>query len=293
MREEKLQEMDFPINIKLCIRPILNTAALQKLGYEDAPFYVQGVSNQSGNMIGWGGHRDAVTSARDVLSKVRNNVTAHQLLKWVNLYTSEKYMRVEKNFKKQVRLEKINWLDDCHMLNFSNIAEEYITNSTGISLFFNKKSALKDFAVELRLQGKNMVAHRELQDQSLFHLGDSINLDNERLLNYRVQIKKNIFVEEDPGKSCRNYPIPGFSSYTECDDEFMRKTIKEAGPGLNLTPVWLTQNLDEVTTEPVKGDDQLLSKGRRGGGGYLITILENAHECLFTFNIPFRRTCSL
>ena len=104
-----------------------------------------------------------------------------------------------------------------------------------------------------------MFAHRELQDQALFHRGDLINLDTERLLNYRVKIKKKIFVEEDPGKSCRNYPIPGFSSYTECDDEYMKKTIKDAAPGMNLTPVWLTQNLDEVTTQPVKGTDQLLS----------------------------------
>ena len=255
--------MNFPINIKLCIRPMLNNAALQKLGYEDAPFYVQGVSNQSENMVGWGGHKGSVTSAREVLNKARINVTTRELLKWVNIYTTEKYTRVKKNFRKQVRLEKINWLDDCHMLNFSNIAEEYTKNVTGISLYFNKKSALnfklKDFAVEVRLQGRNMFAHRELQDQSLFHLGDLIKLDTERLLNYRVKIKKKIFVEEDPGKSCRNYPIPGFSSYTECDDEYMRKTIKDAAPGMNLTPVWLTQNLDEVTIQPVKGTDQLLS----------------------------------
>ena len=49
-------------------------------------------------------------------------------------------------------------------------------------------------------------------------------------------------MEEDPGKSCRNYPIPGFSSYAECDDEYMRARIKEAAPGMNLTPVWLTSN---------------------------------------------------
>ena len=263
VREEKLQEMELPIQIKLCIRPILNMAALQRLGYEDAPFYIQGVRNQAGHMIGWGGHKDAATSAKEVLNKVRTNVTKDDLLKWVNLYTSEKYTRVKKNFRKQVRLEKINWLDDCHMLNFSDIAEEYTRNLTGIALYFNKFKAnfkLTDFAVELRLQGSNMVAHRELQDQSLLHLGDPINLDTERLLNYRVKIKKNIFVEEDPGKSCRNYPIPGFSSYRECDDEYMRARIKEAAPGMNLTPVWLTDNLEEVTTEPVKGTDQLLSK---------------------------------
>ena len=56
---------------------------------------------------------DAVTSARDVLSKVRNNVTAHQLLKWVNLYTSEKYRGDpnDKNHCKDIKWRFKNRLD--------------------------------------------------------------------------------------------------------------------------------------------------------------------------------------
>ena len=51
------------------------------------------------------------------------------------------------------------------------------------------------------------------------------------MLKYRVKIKKNIFVEDGPGNNCRNYPTPGFSSYTEYDDEYMRPRIT---PGMSL-----------------------------------------------------------
>ena len=68
---------------------------------------------------------------------------------------------------------------------------------------------------------------------------------------YAVKIKKNVFVEEDPRKTCRNYPNAQFSSYSECDDQFMRNKIDKAAPGLNLTPLWLTKDLDKVTIDPI------------------------------------------
>ena len=71
------------------------------------------------------------------------------------------------------------------------------------------------------------------------------------LSKYTVKIKKNVFVEEDPRKSCKNYPNAEFSSYAECDNQYMREKIDEVAPGLNLTPPWLTRDLDTVTSEPV------------------------------------------
>ena len=68
---------------------------------------------------------------------------------------------------------------------------------------------------------------------------------------YAVKIKKRVFVEENPKTSCQNYPNSKFSSYGECDKKFMKDTIEEAAPGLNLTPPWLTEDLDLVTIKPV------------------------------------------
>ena len=69
-----------------------------------------------------------------------------------------------------------------------------------------------------------------------------------------VNIKKTVFAEEDPSQTCRNYPTSEFESYAECDDKYMKKKIEEIAPGKNLTPVWMTENLDTVTSHPLPLD---------------------------------------
>ena len=72
-----------------------------------------------------------------------------------------------------------------------------------------------------------------------------------RFRNFIIKIRENIFVEEDPNQNCRNYPTSEFASYTECDDHYVRKSMEQIAPGLNLTPVWLADDLDLVTTKPL------------------------------------------
>ena len=75
---------------------------------------------------------------------------------------------------------------------------------------------------------------------------------------YIVKIKENVFVEEDPSQTCRNYPTSEFSSYTECDDLYVRKRLDQIAPGLNLTPVWMADDLDLVTTQPLPIKERVL-----------------------------------
>ena len=75
---------------------------------------------------------------------------------------------------------------------------------------------------------------------------------------YIVKIKENVFVEEDPSQTCRNYPTSEFSSYTECDDLYVRKRLHQIAPGLNLTPVWMADDLDLVTTQPLTIKERVL-----------------------------------
>ena len=93
-----------------------------------------------------------------------------------------------------------------------------------------------------------MASHRQIQYHKFYHSGDVI--DGLSGTEYIVKIKKNIFVEEDPGNTCRNYPNEDFASYMECDDKVMADTLKNMG--LNITPPWLTDNLDDVTVTPVQ-----------------------------------------
>ena len=73
----------------------------------------------------------------------------------------------------------------------------------------------------------------------------------ENYASYIVRIKTDVLVEEDPSKTCRNYPNDNFASYKDCDDQFMRGKLEEVAPGLDLTPPWLADDLDNVTSQPV------------------------------------------
>ena len=77
-----------------------------------------------------------------------------------------------------------------------------------------------------------------------------LNIVGKKFTSYIARIKSNVFVEEDPSQTCRDYPTSEFSSYMDCDDHFMRRKIDEVAPGLNLTPVWFTDDFDMVTLEP-------------------------------------------
>ena len=83
--------------------------------------------------------------------------------------------------------------------------------------------------------------------------GSQRNEKHNHFSNYIMKIKKNVFVEEDKTKNCRNYPNLDFESYKDCDFQYMRNKVKE----MNLMPPWLTDDLDNVTSEPVKSTSHI------------------------------------
>ena len=112
--------------------------------------------------------------------------------------------------------------------------------------------------MELKLQSQGLTTHREIQKHIFDSFGDNMNLNLNQLRQYIVKIRENIFVEEDPSQTCRNYPTSKFASYTECDDQYVRRKIEQIAPG--LVPVWMTDNLDLVTTQPMPANNQTFGK---------------------------------
>ena len=51
-------------------------------------------------------------------------------------------------------------------------------------------------------------------------------------------------MQEDPSKTCINYPNDKFESYKACEDDFLTKSLP---PG--FVPIWATDNLSLVTRE--------------------------------------------
>ena len=76
--------------------------------------------------------------------------------------------------------------------------------------------------------------------------GEHMELDLENPMNrkYFISMKQNIHLEMESGINCKNYPSGDFSSYRDCDEDFVYNEMKIKH---NLMPFWAAKNLDEVT----------------------------------------------
>ena len=55
MKEVPLKDVDFPLDIKICVKPSMNKTALKMFGYEDVQDYIVGLISRSNySLIGWG-----------------------------------------------------------------------------------------------------------------------------------------------------------------------------------------------------------------------------------------------
>ena len=57
IKEVPLKDIDFPLDIKICVTPSLDIAVLKEFGYDDTGDYAIGTSSKSNHSsIGWGGY---------------------------------------------------------------------------------------------------------------------------------------------------------------------------------------------------------------------------------------------
>ena len=88
---------------------------------------------------------------------------------------------------------------------------------------------------------------RDSRAQIMDYDGSEIKIDD---LNSPVYTKiflgfsHTISLEGDPGINCVNYPNSDFLNYTECDEDFVYKEMKNT---FKLMPFWAAKSDDEVT----------------------------------------------
>ena len=61
---------------------------------------------------------------------------------------------------------------------------------------------------------------------------------------YFITMKQTIRHEMESGINCKNYPFGDFSSYKDCDEDFVYNEMENKH---KLMPFWAAKNLDEVT----------------------------------------------
>ena len=55
--EIDLQDIEFPLDIKICAEPGFNETAIEEAGYAKSPWkYFTGVSRFNSSIVGWAGH---------------------------------------------------------------------------------------------------------------------------------------------------------------------------------------------------------------------------------------------
>ena len=58
VKQELLKDIDFPLDIKICVDPAVNLTTLRGFGYDDIEEYIAGSSLRSNlSLYGWGGHK--------------------------------------------------------------------------------------------------------------------------------------------------------------------------------------------------------------------------------------------
>ena len=135
-------------------------------------------------------------------------------------------------------------------MNMDMVERNDLRSIKTLAAFFNNSILHEhNVTVEVKLQGRNLAARRDIQDHIFYHTGDVMKLNKIGVRAFRVKIKKRVFIEGEPGTSCRNYPNSDFESYRECDHKYMTDRVDKIAPG--LMPVWMTDDLSKVTTKPV------------------------------------------
>ena len=71
--ENKLEDLEFPIVFKVCLKPGFNITALKEEGYSSIPGYFTGQSRYNSSIYGWAGHinnSQSKSTVEDVYKKV-------------------------------------------------------------------------------------------------------------------------------------------------------------------------------------------------------------------------------
>ena len=113
-------------------------------------------------------------------------------------------------------------------------------------LFHLKKNHNLGITLEVGDKRKSLERRRLIQN-SFEYDGAKIELENlyhSKRRAYALTVSQTIDLETDKGKNCKDYPNEKFSSYRECDENFV---YNEVVKNYNMMPFWAARNIEEIT----------------------------------------------
>ena len=288
----QLKDVDFPLNIKVCVKPGFNRTALKDIGYRDEADFILGRSiyNRYG-IIGWGGNTKggkAKTSAKEVFDEAKTKLKNDHFDRIsLTTHAGDK----SGNLLKDLSLENINLVSPCYNLNLNNITRLVKNGIRWVNIFLHgDKIAKNNWTIEVKLQEQSLVTAREIVEHRFYSKGDAMKLDfgSLKLLKYIVKLKEDIFVEEDPRNDCRNYPNSDFASYKECDSKYLTNRVKDLGKGLDLMPPWIVDDFESILVRPVFVPNKTLGLNCTKLTQFTVVVFDSVcnqgpTECFFFF----------
>ena len=170
VKEVPLKDMDFPLDLKICVNPSMNLTAMKEFGYGDINSYVTGQNltktlRSKFSMIGWGGlgpNDTSLASAKEIFDAVK--LRAEDNLDAGIMMTSYHDIITVKNLS-IADLVQINPIHACHILTFDHKNLKPLhKNSVGMkSLMISFNDLKAKSTVQFKLQSRGLILHRDHQ----------------------------------------------------------------------------------------------------------------------------------
>ena len=132
----------------------------------------------------------------------------------------------------------------CQVLNLNDYFD-FSKTFTIVEFYFND---IPNLAVSIKVEDiKKSLPKRPLSSNNNDYNGVPLKIENltsNKFYEFSLTLSETLNLEVDSVKNCKNYPTEKFSSYIECDMEFVYNEMKNK---YKIMPFWAAKNLEEVT----------------------------------------------
>ena len=233
---KKLEDIDFPVAFKICMKPSFNDDELARVGYDYSYNYFLGRSKFEANTTdmrnyGWAGHTQdggVFTNVSDVQSRIFKDY--HSVIKLTTFYTIEGGLDLIPISRYQLR--KPNYPNNCLTL---DITKHIPPKDRLILLTISFESDLFATAIDVIIEDRLTLVDRIRQHGTRKHPIKYDSLKRKMQDTYMVSFEQNIFLDEDI-MVCVNYPTDKYASFNDCDQQHLDKLLKKK----SLYPAWFT-----------------------------------------------------
>ena len=169
-----LQDIQFPIIFKICVKPGFNLTAIEESGYSSLWTYFSGQSSFNESVYGWAGHtmEGVVASPADMLARARAHAV-EDVLEDISFWSDNNQM-VEVSLD-SVKLWRMNYPHNCYTLDLTN---HTAVKEEGVKQLFLTFPLLANSSMEMVVQGSSLACSRDIKYHKFYSSGPDIALED-------------------------------------------------------------------------------------------------------------------